>query len=328
MRRRDFIEAFAGSAIGWPLAARAQQLGRMRRIGVLMNVASDDAEGQVRNNAFVQGLQEAGWAVGRNIRIEYRWGAGDTDRIHQYAAELIALAPDAILAAGTSAVAPLFRLTQSVPIVFVVVPDPVGAGFVESLARPGGNATGFSDFEYGIGTKWLELLKEIAPHVTRVGVLRNPVLADGPAQFAAIQGAGGASIEVIPVNIRDTSDIERGLLAFAHQSNGGLIVTGSALAIVNRALIIGIAARSKFPAIYYQRSFVTDGGLLSYGPDFSDQFRRAAGYVDRILHGDKPADLPVQAPTKYELVINFKTAKALGLTVPPNLPATADEVIE
>jgi putative tryptophan/tyrosine transport system substrate-binding protein len=328
MRRRDFIEAFAGSAIGWPLDARAQQ-PRMRRIGVLMNVASDDAEGHFRNNAFVQGLQEAGWAVGRNIRIEYRWGAGDTDRIHQYAAELIALAPDVVLAAGTSAVAPLFRLTQSVPIVFVVVPDPVGAGFVESLARPGGNATGFSDFEYGIGAKWLELLKEIAPHVTRVGVLRNPVLADGPAQFAAIQGAAsGASIEVIPVNIRDTNDIERGLLAFTHQSNGGLIVTGSALAIVNRALIIGTAARYKFPAIYYQRSFVTDGGLVSYGPDFSDQFRRAAGYVDRILHGDKPADLPVQAPTKYELVINLKTAKALGLSVPQTLLATADEVID
>ena len=325
MRRRDFIEVVAGlAAITWPLAARGQQ---SRRIGVLMNVASDDAEGQVRNAAFVQGLQEAGWAVGRNIRIEYRWGAGDTDRIHQYAAELIALAPDVILAAGTSTVAPLFRLTRSVPIVFVVVPDPVGTGLVESLARPGGNATGFSNYEYGIGAKWLELLKEIAPRVARVGVLRNPDLADGPALFAAIQTVA-LSVEVTPINIRDTNDIERGLSIFARQSDGGLIVTGSALSIVHRALIIGIAARYKLPAVYYQRTFVTDGGLASYGPDSTDQFRRAASYVDRILKGEKPSDLPVQAPTKNELVINLKTTKALGLIIPPSLLATADEVIE
>jgi putative tryptophan/tyrosine transport system substrate-binding protein len=295
---------------------------------VLAGIA-DDAEGQARLAAFLQGLQQLGWTDGRNVRIDTRWAVGDADRGRKYAAELVALAPDVILAAGTAAVGPLLQATRTVPIVFVIVLDPVGAGFVDSLARPGGNATGFINFEYSIGAKWLELLKEIAPGVTRAAVLRDPAITAGIGQFGAIQSvAPSLGVEVSPVNVRDAGEIERAVAAFARSSNGGLIVTGSALAVVHRDLIITLAARHKLPAVYFLRTFVADGGLISYGPDYLDQFRRAASYVDRILKGEKPADLPVQAPNKYELVINLKTAKVLGLTVPPTLLTRADEVIE
>ena len=327
MKRREFITLLGGAA-AWPLAARAQQPDRMRRIGVFMNLASDDAEGQARNAAFLQGLQEAGWAVGRNVRIEYRWGAGDPELFRRYAAELVALAPDVILASGASMYA-LQQVTREVPIVFVQVPDPVGAGIVLSMARPGRNATGFTPFEYGVSAKWLELLKEIAPRVTRAAVVRDPAIPTGTGQLGAIQSvAPSFGVELSPVDVRDVREIEGTVAAFARGSNGGLIVTASALAVVHREVIITLATRYKLPAVFFLRSFVTDGGLISYGPDSMDQFRRAAGYVDRILKGEKPADLPVQAPTKYELVINLKTAKALGLTVPPTLLARADEVIE
>ena len=300
----------------------------MRRIGVFMNLASDDAEGQARNAAFLQGLQEAGWAVGRNVRIEYRWGAGDAELFRRYAAELVALAPDVILASGASMYA-LQQVTREVPIVFVQVPDPVGAGIVLSMARPGRNATGFTPFEYGVSAKWLELLKEIAPRVTRAAVVRDPAIPTGTGQLGAIQSvAPSFGVELSPVDVRDVREIEGTVAAFARGSNGGLIVTASALAVVHREVIITLATRYKLPAVFFLRSFVTDGGLISYGPDSMDQFRRAAGYVDRILKGEKPADLPVQAPTKYELVINLKTARALGLDVPPTLLARADEVIE
>ena len=327
IRRRAFITLLGGAA-AWPLAARAQQPNRMRRIGVFMNLASDDAEGQARNAAFLQGLQEAGWAVGRNVRIEYRWGAGDPELFRRYAAELVALAPDVILASGASMYA-LQQVTREVPIVFVQVPDPVGAGIVLSMARPGRNATGFTPFEYGVSAKWLELLKEIAPRVTRAAVVRDPAIPTGTGQLGAIQSvAPSFGVELSPVDVRDVREIEGTVAAFARGSNGGLIVTASALAVVHREVIITLATRYKLPAVFFLRSFVTDGGLISYGPDSMDQFRRAAGYVDRILKGEKPADLPVQAPTKYELVINLKTARALGLTVPPTLLARADEVIE
>ena len=327
MRRREFITLLGGAA-AWPLAARAQQPDRMRRIGVFMNLASDDAEGQARNAAFLQGLQEAGWAVGRNVRIEYRWGAGDPELFRRYAAELVALAPDVILASGASMYA-LQQVTREVPIVFVQVPDPVGAGIVLSMARPGRNATGFTPFEYGVSAKWLELLKEIAPRVTRAAVVRDPAIPTGTGQLGAIQSvAPSFGVELSPVDVRDVREIEGTVAAFARGSNGGLIVTASALAVVHREVIITLATRYKLPAVFFLRSFVTDGGLISYGPDSMDQFRRAAGYVDRILKGEKPADLPVQAPTKYELVINLKTARALGLDVPPTLLARADEVIE
>ena len=327
MKRREFITLLGGAA-AWPLAARAQQPDRMRRIGVFMNLASDDAEGQARNAAFLQGLQEAGWAVGRNVRIEYRWGAGDPELFRRYAAELVALAPDVILASGASMYA-LQQVTREVPIVFVQVPDPVGAGIVLSMARPGRNATGFTRFEYGVSAKWLELLKEIAPRVTRAAVVRDPAIPTGTGQLGAIQSvAPSFGVELSPVDVRDVREIEGTVAAFARGSNGGLIVTASALAVVHREVIITLATRYKLPAVFFLRSFVTDGGLISYGPDSMDQFRRAAGYVDRILKGEKPADLPVQAPTKYELVINLKTAKALGLEVPPTLLARADEVIE
>jgi len=327
MKRREFITLLGGAA-AWPLAARAQQPDRMRRIGVFMNLASDDAEGQARNAAFLQGLQEAGWAVGRNVRIEYRWGAGDPELFRRYAAELVALAPDVILASGASMYA-LQQVTREVPIVFVQVPDPVGAGIVLSMARPGRNATGFTPFEYGVSAKWLELLKEIAPRVTRAAVVRDPAIPTGTGQLGAIQSvAPSFGVELSPVDVRDVREIEGTVAAFARGSNGGLIVTASALAVVHREVIITLATRYKLPAVFFLRSFVTDGGLISYGPDSMDQFRRAAGYVDRILKGEKPADLPVQAPTKYELVINLKTAKALGLEVPPTLLARADEVIE
>ena len=328
MRRREFITLLGGAAVAWPIAGRAQQGERMRRIGVLWSVA-DDPDGQIRSAAFLQGLQQLGWTVGRNVRIDYRWGAGDADNMRKYAAELVALAPDVILASGTAAMASLLQATRTVPIVFAQVTDPVGAGFVDSLARPGGNATGFLLFEYAISGKWLELLKEIAPGVRRAGVIRDPALTSGTGQFAAIQSvAPSLGVEVSPVNVRDAGEIERAIAAFAGSSNGGLILTASALSVVHGDLIVTLAARHKLPAVYYRRLYVTGGGLVSYGPDVVEQNRRAAGYVDRILKGEKPADLPVQAPTKYELVINLKTAKALGLTVPPSLLARADEVIE
>jgi putative tryptophan/tyrosine transport system substrate-binding protein len=328
MRRREFIRLVGGVA-GWPLVARAQQGERVRRIGVLMNVAADDPEAQARNVAFLQGLHELGWTEGRNVRIDYRWAAGDADRLRRYAAELVALAPDVVLASGTSTVGPLQRASGTVPIVFAGVADPVGAGFVNSMARPGSNATGFISFEYVLSGKWLELLKQIAPGVTRVAVLRDPEISGGTGQFGAIQSvAPSFGVELSPINVRDAGEIERAIAAFARSSNGGLILTASGLAMVHRDLIIALAARHKLPTIYYYRIFVSAGGLVSYGPDPHNQYRLAASYVDRILKGEKPADLPVQAPTKLELAINLTTAKALGLTVPPTLLARADEVIE
>jgi ABC-type uncharacterized transport system substrate-binding protein len=329
MRRRAFVAGIAGSAFAWPLAARAQQSDKVSRIGLLMSTAEDDAQSSARIAAFVQGLAQLGWTEGRNLRIDSRWGAGDADRSRRYAAELVALAPDVILASGGSVLAPLLQATRTVPIVFTIVADPVDAGFVASLARPGGNATGFTGFEYILSGKWLELLREIAPSVTRAAVIRDAIIPQGVGQFAVIQAAAPAfGLEVIPFDIRDTGEIERAITTFARSQNGGLIVTASGSAIVQRAMIVTLAARHKLPAVYFQRSFVTSGGLISYGPDPIDPHRRAAGYVDRILKGEKPADLPVQAPTKYELVINLKTAKALGLTVPDTVLARADEVIE
>jgi putative tryptophan/tyrosine transport system substrate-binding protein len=329
MKRRTFITLLGAVAAAWPLATRAQQGEQMRRIGVLMSFAADHPESQPRLAAFQQGLQQLGWIDGRNVRIDYYWGGADANRIRKYAAELVALAPDVILANGSVVVAPLLQTTRAVPIVFVYVPDPVGAGFVDSLARPGGNATGFIQSEYGMSAKWLELLKEIAPGMTRAAVIRDPAITAGIGQFGAIQAvAPSVGVEVTPVNVRDAGDIERAVTAFARSSNGGLIVTGSALAQVHGDLIITLAARHKLPAVYFERFFITRGGLISYGPNFVDQFRRAASYVDRILKGEKPADLPVQAPTKYELAINVKTAKALGIEVPTTLLARADEVIE
>jgi putative ABC transport system substrate-binding protein len=327
--RRKFLATLGSAAVAWPLVARAQQADRMRRIGVLMPGAADDPDYAVRNAAFLQGLGEFGWIVGRNVRIDVRWSAGKADNIRKYAAELVALAPDVILASGGSNVPPLLQLTRTVPIVFTQVTDPVGAGFVESLARPGGNATGFTNFEYGISGKWLELLKQTAPGVTRAAVLRDPAIVGGVGQLGAIQGAAPSlGVEVSPVGVRDAGEIERAVGAFARGSNGGLIVLTTALTLVHRELITTLAARHRLPAVYTDRIFVTGGGLISYGPDRIEQFRLAAGYVDRILKGENPADLPVQAPTKYELVINLKTAKDLGLTVPDALLARADEVIE
>ena len=301
----------------------------MRRIGVLMTLSEDDAEGRERMAAFLQSLQQLGWSDGSNVKIDYRWGANDADRIRRYAAELVALAPDVILTAGTLSVAVLQQATRTVPIVFGSVIDPVGAGFVETLARPGGNITGFTVFVYGISPKWLELLKQIAPHVTRAAVLRDPTVASGTGQLGAIQGAAPSfGIELRPIDVRDAGDIERSVVAFARTSNGGLIVTGSAAAASHRDLIVKLAARYRLPAVYPARYFVSSGGLISYGPDRVEQYHRAAGYVDRILKGEKPAELPVQAPTKYELVKNLKTAKALGVIVPPTLLAQADAVIE
>jgi putative ABC transport system substrate-binding protein len=294
-----------------------------------MALASDDPEGQARLAAVAQGLQQSGWTVGQNVRVDYRWSGGNADNIRKYAAELVALAPDVILAHSSQAVAPLLQATRTVPIVFTVVSDPVGAGYVDSLARPGGNATGFLVWEYSIAAKWLELLKEIAPRVTRAAVFRETVVAGGPALFGVIQAAAPSlGVELRPVDVRDAGEIERAITAFAQGANGGMIVTGSVLAAVHRDLIVTLAARHKLPAVYFGRHFVTGGGLISYGPDFVDQHRRAAGYVDRILKGEKPANLPVQNPTNYELAVNLKTAKELGLTVPPSLLARADEVIE
>ena len=313
----------------WPLAARAQQGERMRRIGVLLAATADDPEFQARVGAFLQGLQQSGWTIGRNVRIDTRWATTDAVEIRRHAAELAALAPDVILTAGASTLGSLLQMTRTVPIVFAFVGDPVGAGFVDSLARPGGNVTGFMTFEYSISGKWLELLKEIAPGVTRAAVLRDPAIPTGPAQFGVIQAAAPSlRVEVIPVNVRDAGEVERAVAAFALSGKGGLIVTASALASRHRDLIVTLAGRYKLPAIYPYRFFVAAGGLISYGPDLVDQFRQAAGYVDRILKGEKPADLPVQAPNKYELAINLKTAKALSISVPPSLLARADEVIE
>jgi putative ABC transport system substrate-binding protein len=327
--RRKFIVALGGATFAWPLAARAQQADRVRRVGVLENRAADDPEGQARLAVFLRGLQELGWTDGRNLRIDYRFAAADADRYRTYAAELLALVPDVILGAGSQSVAALLQTNRTVPIVFVNVIDPVGAGFVASLARPGSNATGFTPFEYRMSGKLLELLKEIAPRVTRAAVLRDPTITAGIGQFAAIQGASSPfGVELSPIDVRDAGEIERAVAAFARESNGGLIVTASSATAVRRKLIIMLAARHRLPAVYPFRYFVTDGGLISYGPDPADQFRQAAGYVDRILKGENTADLPVQAPTKYELAINLKTAKALDLTVPPLLLARADEVIE
>jgi putative tryptophan/tyrosine transport system substrate-binding protein len=328
MRRREFISLIGGAAV-WPLAARAQQAARMRRIGVLMNLAADDPEAQARLTAFAQGLQQLGWTDGRNVRIDYRWAAGDADAFHRYAEELLALAPDVLLASGTPSVQALQKVTRTVPIVFALVADPIGAGFVESLARPGGNTTGFTPMEYGFAAKWLELLKEIAPGVTRAAVLRDSAIPTGIGQFAVIQSVSrSVGVEVSPLNLRDAGEIEPALTAFARPGNGGLIVTASPSSVVHRELTVALAARHKLPAVYWERFFVAAGGLISYGPDQIDQFRGAAGYVDRILKGEKPADLPVQAPTKYELVINLKTAKALGLDLPASVLSRADEVIE
>jgi putative tryptophan/tyrosine transport system substrate-binding protein len=331
VRRREFIALLGGgAAVAWPLAARAQQPDRVRRIGVLMASAADDSESQARIAAFLQGLQQLGWTDGRNVRIDTRWATTDPDDLRRHAAELATLAPDVLVAAtGTVTVAPLLQATRTVPIVFVQVIDPVGAGFVVSLARPGGNATGFTIYEYGMSGKWLAFLKEIAPRVARAAVLRDPAIASGIGQFAAVQAvAPSLGVELSPVDVRDAGEIERAVTVFARFSNGGLIVTASALATRHRDLIIALAARHRLPAVYAYRYMVAAGGLASYGPNSIDQYRRAAGYVDRILKGEKPADLPVQSPTKYETVINLKTAKALGLTVPDTVLARADEVIE
>ena len=327
LKRREFITLLGGVA-AWPLAASAQQPDRVRRIGVLITLAADDPEGQARVAAFRQGLQQLGWTGGHDVQIETRWATSNIEA-RKHAAELVALAPDLILATGSPTVAALQQATRSVPIVFVNVADPVGAGFVDGLARPGGNITGFALYEYSMSGKFLELLKEIAPRVTRVAVLRDPAIAAGSGQLGVIQAlAPSFGVELTPIGVREPGEIERGISAIAHGPNGGVIVTGSPLAVIHRELIIALAARHRLPAVYFYRFFVREGGLISYGPDSIDPYRRAAGYVDRILKGEKPADLPVQAPTKYELAINLKTAKALGLDVPTTLLARADEVIE
>jgi putative ABC transport system substrate-binding protein len=331
MRRREVIALFGGAAASLlrPFDAHAQQPERMRRIGVLIGIAPDDPVAQTRYAAFLQGLQQSGWIDGRNLRIETRWAAGNAADTRKYAAELVALAPDVIVSIGSANVESLLQATRTVPIVFAIVIDPVGAGIVESLSRPGGNATGFMQFDYSLCGKWPELLKQIAPGVTRVAVLRDPAIAAGIGQFAVIESvAQSVGVEVSPVNVSDAGEMERGVTAFARSSNGGLIVTASAQAVVHHDLIITLAARHNLPAVYSERTFAAAGGLISYGPNFIDQYRQAAGYADRILKGEKPGDLPVQAPTKYELVINLKTAKALGLDIPPSVLARADEVIE
>jgi putative ABC transport system substrate-binding protein len=329
MRRRDLLTLLGGAIAAWPLAARAQQPERMRRIGVLLPAAPDDAEFQSWVGAFLQGLAQSGWITGRNIRVETRWTKFDAEQTRKYAAELVALAPDVILATGTSTIGPLLRLTRTVPIVFPLAADPVAAGLVQSLARPAGNATGFMSFEIGVSTKWLELLKEIAPGVKRAAVLRTLATAAGPGQFGAIQAmAPSLGVELRPIDTDDAGEIERAVVAFASEPNSGLIAATGGGVLQHRELIVVLAARHRLPAIYAYRSHVMSGGLMSYGLDNLDQYHRAAGYVDRILRGEKPADLPVQAPTKYELVINRKTAKALGLEIPETLLARADEVIE
>ena len=324
MRRRDFISLLAT----WPLAAHAQPIERVRNIGILLGVAADDPQGKAIITALLQGLREFGWVDGRNVAIQYR-GASNPDDLRKYAMELAALAPDVMVATGGTSAGPLLQASKTVPIVFANVPDPVGSGFIESLSRPGGNATGFVQFEYNLSGKWLELLKQIAPDVRSVAVLWDPAIIAGVGQFAVIQSVAPAlGVEVRAINVRDAVEIERLVAAFANVSNGGMIVTASALAFVHRDLIVTTATRYKLPTIYFQQVFVTGGGLISYGPDFLDQYRRAAGYVDRILKGEKPAELPVQAPTKYKMVINLKAAKTLGLSVSPSLLTRADEVIE
>src|SRR5262245_24378857 len=329
IRRREFILTLGGAAAR-PLAARAQQRERLRRIGVLMNIPAEDPEAQARMTAFAQELGQLGWIADRNVKIDSRWPAADSERVRRYVAELVALAPDVVVANSSQVVAALIEATRTVPIVFAGIPDPVGAGFVNSLARPGGNATGFLLFEYGLSAKWLEMLKQIAPQTARVAVIRDSTaIATGAGQFAAIQTAApSVGVEVSPINVRAAGEIEHGVMAFARAPNGGLIVTGGPLMVAHRDLMVELAARHRLPAVYTARFFVTGGGLISYGPDRVDQYRRAAGYVDRILKGEKPGDLPVQAPTKYETVLNLKTAKALGLEIPPALLATAHEVIE
>jgi ABC-type uncharacterized transport system substrate-binding protein len=327
--RREFITLLGGATAVWPLAAHAQQSERVRRVGVLMPLAADDPQSLRRLTAFVQGLQQLGWTDSRNVRIDVRWAAGDPDRFRRYAAELVGLAPDVILAAAVSSMMPLQQATRSVPLVFVQVTDPVGAGFVASLARPGGNATGFTLFEFGVSAKWLELLKQMAPRLTRVAVLRDPSSSTGIGQFAAMQGVAPAlGVELSPIGVSDPGEIERTMAEFARGSNGGLILVPTAQTLIHRELIITLAARHQLPTIYPYRYFVTAGGLMCYGPDEIEQYRHAAGYIDRILKGEKPADLPVQAATKYELVINLNTAKSLGLEIPPTLLARTDEVIE
>ena len=329
MRRREFITMLGGAAAAWPLAARAQQGERVRGIGWLTSQAADDPVYQTYLAAFAQGLQGLGWTVGRNVQLHYRWGAVNAELKRRYAAELVALAPDVILTTGDSNTGPLLQATRTVPIVFVSVPDPVGSGFVAKLARPGGNATGFTNFEFGMSAKWPELLKQIAPSLTRVAVLRDPGNPAGIGQLAAIQAvAPQLRLEASSVDVRSADEIERGILEFAGLPNSGLIVLSQGLGQIHRKLIMTLAARHRLPAVYPYRNFVTEGGLISYGPNQLDEFPRAAGYVDRILKGEKPADLPVQAPTRYELVVNLKTAKALGLEIPPSVLARADEVIE
>ena len=327
MRRREFISLLGGAGIAWPLEARAQQPERVRRVGILMPLTADDPYDQTRLAAFLQGLEGAGWRVGQNLRIDARWG-GDVDRIRKSAMELVALTPDVIFTIGTNAAVALQRASRSVPVVFIAVVDPAGAGFVESLAQPGGNMTGFSFFGFGTSAKWLELLKEIAPRVTRAAVLRD-TSPNGIGSYAAMQGvAPSLGMETIPIGAQSANEIEQAITAFARSPNDGLIAVTNATTIVHRQLIISLAAKLHLPAVYGYRLFVTDGGLISYGPDSIDQCRRAAGYADRILRGEKPANLPVQEPTKYELVVNQKTAKSLGLDVPQTLLARADEVIE
>jgi putative tryptophan/tyrosine transport system substrate-binding protein len=328
MKRREFIALLGGAAAAWPLAARGQQ-PKMRRIGVLLPAAADDPVWQARVGAFLQALAQSGWIIGRNVRIDTRYATPDAAEVRRHATELAALAPDVILAGGTSTVGPSLQATRTVPIVFTLTNDPVGSGFVDSLARPGGNATGFMNWEFSIGGKWLELLKEIAPALTRVAVLRDAAQGFAITTFAAIQAvAPSLGVEVIPLNMREAGEIEQSVEIFARSPNGGLIPAPSAAAVRHRDLILTLAARHKLPAVYWDRFFVADGGLISYGPDIIGEFQQAAGYVDRILKGEKPADLPVQAPTKYETVLNLKTAKALGLDVPPTVLARADEVIE
>jgi len=328
MRRRAFI-SLLGGAVAWPVVTRAQPSERMRRIGVLMFLAEDDPGAKTRIAAFIEGPQQLGWTIGRNVQIDIRWGAADAVRSRKYAAELAATAPDVIFATASETTAALRETTRTLPIVFVSVTDPVGAGYVASLARPGGNATGFAFVEYGMGAKWLELLKEIAPRVTRAVILRDPTLPAGTGQLGAIQAlAPSLGVETTPIDVRDSGEIERAIADFARTPNSGLIVTTSPTAMVNRKRIITLAAQHSLPAVYFHSTFANDGGLISYGPDVVAQFRQAAGYIDRILKGEKPADLPVQAPTKYELVINLRAAKALGLTMPPTVLARADEVIE
>ena len=329
MKRREFITLLGGAAAAWSLAARAQQGQRVRRIGVLMHAAAEDPVWQARFGAFLQALAVLGWTIGRNVHIDTHWGTPNAAELRKHAAEIAALAPDIILAGGSSTVEPLLQATRTVPIVFTLGNDPVGSGFVDSLARPGGNATGFMSMEFSMAGKWLELLKQIAPGVTRVAVLRDTSQAFAISLFATIQAvAPPLGVEVIPINMRNATEIEQSVGTFARSPNGGLIPVSSAAALRHRELILTLAARHKLPAAYWDRFFVTAGGLMSYGPDLVDQFRQAAGCVDRILKGEKPADLPVQAPTKFELVINLKTAKALGIDVPATVLARADEVIE